>query len=424
MSCELELARFQKIKLLKQKYAELCKTYFGWERVPKSSFGRWLLEMLNYDNIDPIIPSTKEEISFNPIFNEISEDFPNKISPPLCFVNNLKDLNEYIYQYLIELDKILKVMEKNKLDLKNLNKLYLEILNLYNEENDYEKMKDVFTSKKESCTSSLKNILEPKVQEICDEIQKLSYKYALDVKNLKIKDKEVLNVSKSKQYTTIYYKNSPVKISNVIYDNLKSKIENEDLRSIWIMYKRYMTLLIDEKSVGNQAAVPHQLMDYLNENFGVDFECFASPMNSHFKNFCSAFKDTDSPFGSKGTFFEYFPKEGSFECNPPFTENVMNKMVEHIHLLLDESTGPMSFIIFLPNWEDHNAIIDLTNSNYNRKDVIAKAKEHSYRDSEQVNCFKAVHDTKIFILQNDSGFRKWKPTDSKIKNLLLNFNSS
>ena len=31
-----------------------------------------------------------------------------------------------------------------------------------------------------------------------------------------------------------------------------------------------------------------------------------------------AFGDTDGPFGSLGSFYEFFPSEGSFQINPPF----------------------------------------------------------------------------------------------------------
>ena len=47
-------------------------------------------------------------------------------------------------------------------------------------------------------------------------------------------------------------------------------------------------------------------------------ECFASPLNCYCPRFCSAFPDTDSVFGSVGSFFDFEFVEGSFEANPPF----------------------------------------------------------------------------------------------------------
>jgi len=42
-------------------------------------------------------------------------------------------------------------------------------------------------------------------------------------------------------------------------------------------------------------------MAQLGADFGVGFECFASPMNRRHARFCSAFADTDAPFGSSGS---------------------------------------------------------------------------------------------------------------------------
>ena len=46
-----------------------------------------------------------------------------------------------------------------------------------------------------------------------------------------------------------------------------------------------------------------------------------------FNRFCSAFKDTDSPFGSVGTFLDFKPTTGNFEANPPFVPELMEAMV-------------------------------------------------------------------------------------------------
>ena len=50
----------------------------------------------------------------------------------------------------------------------------------------------------------------------------------------------------------------------------------------------------------NQAALPVAVLECLHKNFGVTFECFGSPLNSYFRQYCSAFPDIDSYFGSRG----------------------------------------------------------------------------------------------------------------------------
>ena len=55
-----------------------------------------------------------------------------------------------------------------------------------------------------------------------------------------------------------------------------------------------------QEGFGMQAALPVPIFECLHRLFGVTFECFASPLNSYFKQYCSAFPDTDSYFGSRG----------------------------------------------------------------------------------------------------------------------------
>lgn len=132
------------------------------------------------------------------------------------------------------------------------------------------------------------------------------------------------------------------------------------------------------EGTGLQGALPVPVFEALNRQFGVSFECFASPLNCYFKQFNSAFPDIDCFFGSRGwdycwthtcicvTFFSqlhhrsitpvrvslshyssvlcvfrpflsFCPVSGSFEANPPFCEELMDAMVTHF-----EVSHPMS----------------------------------------------------------------------------------
>lgn len=55
-----------------------------------------------------------------------------------------------------------------------------------------------------------------------------------------------------------------------------------------------------------QTSLPVSVFGVLQKHFGVTFECFASPLNCYFRQYCSAFPDTDSYFGSRGYFFKHF----------------------------------------------------------------------------------------------------------------------
>jgi len=90
------------------------------------------------------------------------------------------------------------------------------------------------------------------------------------------------------------------------------------LTRIFVMVLRYETLT--EVKSAYQAALPKRMLQTLQDCFGVRCECFASPLNRYCDVFCSLFPDTDYFFGSRGSFFDFRPKMGSFEVNPPFDQ--------------------------------------------------------------------------------------------------------
>lgn len=77
------------------------------------------------------------------------------------------------------------------------------------------------------------------------------------------------------------------------------------------MLKRYQMFLgnltpTSYEAEQTQASLPVTVFECLQRHFGVSFECFASPLNSYFRQYCSAFSDTDSYFGSRGYKFNLF----------------------------------------------------------------------------------------------------------------------
>ena len=51
-------------------------------------------------------------------------------------------------------------------------------------------------------------------------------------------------------------------------------------------------------------------------------------------------------------FLNFYPTSGSFEANPPFSDELMAAMVDHMESLLGETSEPLSFIVFIPDWRD------------------------------------------------------------------------
>ena len=107
------------------------------------------------------------------------------------------------------------------------------------------------------------------------------------------------------------------------------------------------------KRTHTKASIPETVFADLQATFRITFECFASPLNAYLPNFCSAFPDTDLAFGSCGSFFNFEPREGSFQVHPPASEEVMLAAADHVLKLLEHpEAGALSFVCIMPLWED------------------------------------------------------------------------
>lgn len=177
---------------------------------------------------------------------------------------------------------------------------------------------------------------------------------------------------------------------------------------------------------GHHAATPPDVLQALHRFMGVEMECFASPLNCHFPHFCSAFVDTDVFFGSVGSFFDFFPVEGSFESGPPYVEELMEEMRLHIVRLLQNSTRPLSFCIIIPEWRQNPTPViqnmDTNEGGFVKRMIVVPLAEHVYVDGFQ-HClrdsyFKPVHNTLCVVMQNEAGAKKWPCNDEVEKKIL------
>lgn len=76
---------------------------------------------------------------------------------------------------------------------------------------------------------------------------------------------------------------------------------------------------------------------------------------------------------------------GSFEANPPPSEELTEGMVSHFERLLSDSTEPLSFVVVVPEWRDPAppALLQLEASQFKRRQVTVPAFEHEYRHGFQ-----------------------------------------
>ncbi|KAJ8960756.1 hypothetical protein NQ318_020049 [Aromia moschata] len=206
---------------------------------------------------------------------------------------------------------------------------------------------------------------------------------------------------------------------------------------VWVMLKRYATFLgvNPSSSTANsdvqdaQQSLPVTVFECLNRSFGVTFECFGSPLNCYFKQYCSAFADCDSYFGSRGSFLQLKAVSGSFEANPPYSEELMEASVNHMERLLSDSPEPLSFVVLMPDYREPTpaALERLESSQFKRRQVTVPAFEHEFRHGFQHVLSKSelnvrsVHGTVIVWLQNAAGHQKWEPSEERVQALLEAF---
>lgn len=228
-----------------------------------------------------------------------------------------------------------------------------------------------------------------------------------------------------------------VSIATYKFQELKGRyigIQNmlEDLSAMLI---RYSILMEPSKEasfagVNLHAAIPPSLFRTLTtDGIKVTTECFASPLNATLKYYMSAFPDTDMVFGSIGSFFVYnfsngglpdrvssttissenAPK-GSYEANPPFTESMIQSMINRVESLLtqaDTKGTPLSFFIIVPDWT-LSSVDQIKKSKWKRFELFMPESSHSYIAGQQhllpsQSSFVASFKTYISILQSQEG---------------------
>jgi len=176
---------------------------------------------------------------------------------------------------------------------------------------------------------------------------------------------------------------------------------------------------------GSQGAVTHAVFDWLVSEHVARAECFASPLNCYLPRYCSAFPDVDAFFGSLGSFFDLEASafRGTYECNPPFTSELMLACVKHCVRACERADeldaaaeaaggtgdGPLTFVVFTPAWTDDEYVATARASACLTTEVRVPRTDHEYRDGMQHSAARAVWsanvDSLVFLIQSRAGKR-------------------
>jgi phosphorylated CTD-interacting factor 1 len=278
---------------------------------------------------------------------------------------------------------------------------------------------------------------EKSAQELCSQVasaaQLISAEFLVEKESLlaaEPKDSSVfVETSSDRDQISLRFCSKIFKLNRFHYDRLRTlyfKYTSGDVSSESFHFRLFLLLMRYESFGGDafQAAIPKHVFQYLSKEIGVTTECFASPLNSFCPQFCSAFYDTDRFFGSLGSFFNFFPEEGCYEANPPFVEVSMQKMAEHMDLLLFRSCKPLCFVVIVPKWCDDECTMwaILSNSRFlvTRFDIPKRSHHfhYGYQHKLSKQFWMAGHVTTVFVLQNEQGKKRFPVKANFTKGLL------
>lgn len=202
----------------------------------------------------------------------------------------------------------------------------------------------------------LKNCLERFLLSKYNQTKDLNTLYDFDIAP-EFTDKlvdEINNLLLTNKITKTYfyqeYKIDETKIDSLNYDeilriSIDEKISHIDILLNKVGKERTILNLLRYKSFlvgGQQWGIPAKLATIL-KSIGFEYEGFASPFNNRFDKYCSIFADD---IDSMGSFFDADLSNGKWSINPPYTEYIMNRVLEKIKNV----KSPISIVI--PAWTD------------------------------------------------------------------------
>ncbi|XP_072381419.1 mRNA (2'-O-methyladenosine-N(6)-)-methyltransferase [Diabrotica undecimpunctata] len=474
---EIEAYRCSLLSKLRQSYQEVCHSREGID-APKDSFNRWLMERKVIDTgYDALLPSNcYPEISLS-MYKEIMNDIPIKLVRPKFTGDARKQLSRYAEAAKKIMESRNAEAESRKVVKWNVDETFQWLRKTVGA--TYDDFQDRLAHLKQQCQPHLTETVKSSVEGICLKMYNLSVEYAKKIReksNNMLKEHGMELPQNMSMHTTrkvwcypvqfaigcprlpvvdylpdrdqvvLRYHGDTLAINSTHLNKLEHLYRHScfDDRKfdlfiprVWVVLKRYATFLGVNPSPNTanadvqdtQQSLPVTVFECLNRAFGVTFECFASPLNCYFRQYCSAFADCDSYFGSRGSFLKLKAVSGSFEANPPYCEELMEASVDHMERLLSDSPEPLSFIVLMPDYREPTpvALQRLETSQFKRRQVIVPAYEHEFRHgfqhvlSKSEMNVRSVHATVIVWLQNSAGHQRWEPSEDRVQALLEAF---
>jgi phosphorylated CTD-interacting factor 1 len=185
-----------------------------------------------------------------------------------------------------------------------------------------------------------------------------------------IKDKRLVNILENVLL--------PIDVYNKLKCNYTGNPKDMDT-IIWIIIFRYQLL----GSNNHQLGILPDIIDEMVTDYNLNFECFASSINSTLENYCSIYYDLERFFGSKGNFFKIELTEGTYSFNPPYQKDIMDKGIKRLLAFLENSKNNnknLTFIMTIPIWDkEGQQILNQQNKiDYGDFEIIKDVKDSPY----------------------------------------------
>lgn len=349
---EIEAMRAAIVCKLMRTYDDLCQRREN-IRSPPESFHRWLMERKVIDQgVDPLLPSQcRPEVS-PAMYREIMQDIPLRIVKPKFTGDARKQLSKYAEAAKHIIESRPAPAESKKVVKWNAEETFQWLRRTVGA--SYEDFQDRLGHLKRQCEPHLVATVRGTVEALCTKIYNISAENARKIRERHaqvLKDNGIYEPSlppappvlrkvfcypvqftvqsprmpvveyvPERDHMVLKYTRASMQQPDTQYINLTHLHKMEHLYRyncgddkkfdlfiprLWCMLRRYQSFLGNastsvQESEATQAALPVSVFECLHRQFGVTFECFASPMNCYFRQFCSAFGDTDTYFGSRG----------------------------------------------------------------------------------------------------------------------------
>lgn len=199
--------------------------------------------------------------------------------------------------------------------------------------------------------------------------KKIDVDFSEVMKKIRIMIKTYLNKTFSdnadvrKFKETFKYRNFNFRLSRRRFFVLRKRSDYDIMK----MILRYASII----STSQQWNLPLCWYRAIENNFGIDIEGFASPLNSQTilispeKKFCSLFYDTDKPFGSIGNIFDLTHRQLQGKImvnNPPYIIEIMERLVDKQEEWLSKTQ--LTIFMTVAGWEDAEYLDKAKKSKY------------------------------------------------------------